>query len=157
MFYVAKKLFLRQWFPLFSSIAKYTGNVILLIEMWSYFIAMNKENFLQLVYETRDEISANLVTRHIARLITQHKILPDRSHSRSQKKYHPGPPRSASTLYSFHAIYSRIYPRGILFFDQRRHIDDERSGLTAVRLKIGGRGGRSKKSDRVYEVARSSE
>lgn len=75
------------------------------------------------------------MTRHIVRLITQHKIpLVHRPLLLAKPKGTSSRlPCSASILYSFRAIYSRIYPRGILSFDQRRHIGDDAARCSSFR------------------------
>lgn len=77
----------------------------------------------------------SLVTRPIVRLITQHKIpLVHRPLLLAKLKGTSSRlPCSASTLYSFRAIYSCIYPRGILSFDQRRHIGDDAARCSSFR------------------------
>lgn len=52
----------------------------------------------------------------------------------------------------FRAIYSHICPRGILSFDQRRHIDDDAPLWFVSRLEVVAGGQRN---HGVYEAART--
>lgn len=75
-----------------------------------------------------------------------------RASTSCQKKHHPDHPCSASTLYSFRAIYSRdLSPRNSLLRSTATY--RRPYGLLRVRFEIGGRGGRSKESRGVRNRA----